>query len=270
VWVKKRKPSFRDPRVARVTETILAYARQRSAAPRFIGGTTTRGKWFPLNNAGNGVRVLVFPARSVAFLFGDGRVEAQDMSQGRIRTRLLDPVVVEGGTNREPFRLEGEWRYAQETLDRLVAAGERLVIRKVPFRPNHVREGGAPKTLASLLDATRHGVGTYEDAADESRRLFGDAPFDYPKPESLLRVLIEAVTAPGDLVLDPFAGSGTTGAVAHKLSRRWVMIEAGPQCETHAAARLMRVVAGLDHGGVSGAVGWRGGGGFRFFRARQA
>lgn len=267
VWEKKRKPSFLDGRVGGVTETILAYARRREAAPPFVGGTTTRGKKYPLNNAGNPLRVLAFPAGAVRFGCEDQVFEPQDMSEGRVVTRLLDRVEVRGGRNAGPFRLEGEWRYAQATLDRCLAAGDRVTISRAPFRPNHLRAGGAPKKLKNLLSAAHYPVGTYEDATEESRRLFGEAAFDYPKPESLLALLISAVTRPGDLVLDPFAGSGTTGAVAHKLGRRWVMIEAGPQCDTHALPRLRAVVAGEDPGGVTAAAGWRGGGGFRYLVA---
>lgn len=266
VWEKKRKPSFLDPSVGRVTETILAYAKRREAAPPFVGGTTTPGKKYPFNNAGNPLRVLAFPPRSVAFGCRDQVFEPQDMSEGAVVTRLLDRLEVVDGTNAGAFRLEGEWRYSQETLDRLLAAGERIVVRKAPFRPNHVRAGGEPKKLKNLLSAAHYGMATYEDATEESRRLFGEAAaFDYPKPEALTALLIGAVTEEGDWVLDCFAGSGTTGAVAHKLARRWIMVEAGPQCDTHIVPRLRKVIDGADPGGVTAQAGWAGGGGFRYF-----
>jgi adenine-specific DNA-methyltransferase len=86
------------------------------------------------------------------------------------------------------------------------------------------------------------------------------------KPERLLRRILKMFTRPGDVVLDPFAGSGTTAAVAHKMQRRWVAIEAGDHCLTHALPRLRRVVDGVDDTGVTAAEGWRGGGSFRVFR----
>jgi adenine-specific DNA-methyltransferase len=84
------------------------------------------------------------------------------------------------------------------------------------------------------------------------------------KPERLLRRLLRLFTRPGDLVLDPFGGAGTTAAVAHKMRRRWVVVEAGDHCRTLAQPRLRRVVQGEDPTGVSAAEGWTGGGGFRF------
>lgn len=71
-------------------------------------------------------------------------------------------------------------------------------------------------------------------------------------------------TNKGDLVLDSFLGSGTTAAVAHKMGRRWIGIEMGEHAKTHCAPRLRKVVDG-EQGGISEAVGWKGGGGFRFY-----
>ena len=78
--------------------------------------------------------------------------------------------------------------------------------------------------------------------------------------------VLEMATNPGDLVLDSFAGSGTTGAVAHKMGRRWIMIELGDHCHTHIIPRLQKVIDGSDQGGISRAVNWKGGGGFRYYR----
>ena len=86
------------------------------------------------------------------------------------------------------------------------------------------------------------------------------------KPEALLKRIIGMATSPGEWVLDAFAGSGTTGAVAHKMGRRWLLIENGPQCHSHILPRLRRVIDGTDQTGVSKAVHWHGGGGFRYFR----
>jgi adenine-specific DNA-methyltransferase len=85
------------------------------------------------------------------------------------------------------------------------------------------------------------------------------------KPEKLVRRCFELATNPGDLVLDSFAGSGTTGAVAHKMGRRWIMVELGEHCHTHIVPRLQKVIDGQDPGGVTQATNWQGGGGFRYY-----
>ncbi len=99
----------------------------------------------------------------------------------------------------------------------------------------------------------------------EQKTLFKE-PFSTPKPELLLQTIFHIATNPGDLVLDSFAGSGTTGAVAHKMGRRWIMVELGEHCHTHIIPRLKKVIDGEDPGGITKAVNWKGGGGFRYYR----
>ena len=86
------------------------------------------------------------------------------------------------------------------------------------------------------------------------------------KPEKLVNICLELATGAGDYVLDSFLGSGTTAAVAHKMGRRWIGIELGEHCHTHCITRLKSVVDGADPGGITEAVGWKGGGGFRYYR----
>jgi len=110
-------------------------------------------------------------------------------------------------------------------------------------------------------------VGTTGNAKAQLTALFpGETPFSTPKPEQLIQRVIQIATNPGDLVLDSFAGSGTTGAVAHKMGRRWIMVELGEHCHTHIIPRLQKVIDGQDAGGVTEATGWKGGGGFRYYR----
>lgn len=110
-------------------------------------------------------------------------------------------------------------------------------------------------------------AGDNDAAKKEILSLFPDIEaFGTPKPETLLERIIHIATLPGDLVLDSFAGSGTTGAVAHKMGRRWIMVELGEHCHTHIVPRLRKVIDGEDQGGISKAVGWQGGGGFRYLR----
>ena len=82
--------------------------------------------------------------------------------------------------------------------------------------------------------------------------------------------VLEIASKPDDWVLDSFGGSGTTGAVAHKMGRRWIMVELGEHCHTHIIPRMKKVVAGTDQGGISEAVGWKGGGGFKYYRLAES
>ena len=101
-----------------------------------------------------------------------------------------------------------------------------------------------------------------------SNNLHNEGGVEFPKgkkPEALIKRCFDLATKPGDIVLDSFAGSGTTGVVAHKMRRRWIMVELGGHCHTHIIPRLQSVIDGEDQGGISKAVGWQGGGGFRYY-----
>lgn len=122
-----------------------------------------------------------------------------------------------------------------------------------------VQDGIVPDTWWSHGDA-----GSNQDSKKELLELFPELePFGTPKPEMLIRRILHIATNPNDLVLDSFLGSGTTAAVAHKMGRRWIGIEAGEHAVTHCLPRLQKVVEG-EQGGISAAVNWQGGGGFRF------
>ena len=108
-------------------------------------------------------------------------------------------------------------------------------------------------------------VGHNDESRKESKALFGEDPFSTPKPERLLERIITIASNEGDFVLDSFAGSGTTGAVAHKMKRKWIMVEIGNNAETHIIPRMKSVVDGSDQGGISEDIQWKGGGGFKYF-----
>ncbi len=156
------------------------------------------------------------------------------------------------------------WRYSNSRFEELVAdnriwfgsAGQNVPAVK---RFLTELEGGAvAKTLWH-----RDEVGDNQEAKREVTLLTPDDVFATPKPERLLERIICIATEEGDLILDSFLGSGTTAAVAHKMGRRWIGIELGDHCHTHCLPRLRKVVDGTDSGGITEAVEWEGGGGFR-------
>jgi adenine-specific DNA-methyltransferase len=106
----------------------------------------------------------------------------------------------------------------------------------------------------------------YDMAADFGNcRHEGNVEFNSgKKPEKLLSLIIEHFSEEGDIVLDSFAGSGTTAAVAQKMGRRWIVVEMEEHCFTHIIPRLSKVVDGSDETGISKKYNWKGGGGFRF------
>lgn len=161
------------------------------------------------------------------------------------------------------------WRWSRETLEAKMAAGE------IRFTPNGrgirrrtylwEQAGLPPSSLWIDLEETGHN----RQAKFEQKKLFADWSkeqwFATPKPERLLRRILEISTRKGELILDSFAGSGTAGAVAHKMGRRWIMVEIGEHADTHIVPRLHKVIDGIDDVGITADMDWKGGGGFRYY-----
>lgn len=90
------------------------------------------------------------------------------------------------------------------------------------------------------------------------------------KPEILIAKLFELASAPGDLVLDCFGGSGTTFGVAQKMGRKWIGIEMGSQADSHIIPRLLNGMSGKDKTGISGEYKFEGGGAFTYYHLGES
>ena len=174
------------------------------------------------------------------------RVATKDVNE-TARAALLKSREVEGTV----FRSE-----RADKDDYYFLNGEQLLF----YRTKTKVINGAPTTAAVATNL-------WDDLLSNNLHAEGGVSFpNGKKPEFLIKRILELSTDPGDLVLDSFAGSGTTGAVAHKMGRRWIMTELGDHCHTHILKRLKAVIEGQDSSGITNAVGWKGGGGFRYFR----
>jgi len=157
------------------------------------------------------------------------------------------------------------WRVSEEKLRELDSDG------RIWWGPTGGARPSIKRYLSEVADLvprtlwTKEEVGSNRTSKNEMRALFPNAPsFATPKPEALMHRVLSIASRPGDVVLDPFLGSGTTAAVAHKMLRRWVGLEReAATLETYATPRLTKVVQGHDSGGVTETTGWSGGGGFR-------
>ncbi|WP_321970236.1 site-specific DNA-methyltransferase [Bacillus anthracis] len=159
-------------------------------------------------------------------------------------------------------------RFSRATLEKLDENNEiwfgkdgKAIPSRKTFLIDLKKQGIPSKTIWRFDE-----VGHNHEAKEEVKAFNGNDVFSTPKPERLLQRIIHLATNEGDIVLDSFAGSGTTGAVAHKMRRRWIMIELGNHCFTHIIPRLKKVIDGTDKGGVSDLVSWKGGGGFTTYK----
>lgn len=220
IWEKKKKPSFLHNNVGKLSEYILCYLKNNSDTFPFSVESTTQGKKYPFNNAGNSMGELVFPAGSVQFKMPDSIIEPQDMSEGNIKTVLKTQLIIEQGVNKNEFILEGEFRYSQDTLYEIIDNKEGIVVSKIPFRPNHIKKGGEIKKMKNMFSPVHYEMETNEDGTAQLVELLGGEIFTNPKPVKLISTIVKSVTYDDDdsIILDFFAGSGTTGHAIMQLN----------------------------------------------------
>jgi len=195
-----------------------------------------------------------------------GLWKPSDLTRAEHRDR--DFYAITTPTGKEAFPAAGRsWSRPPEEIERLREDN------RLWFGPN----GDAKPSLKRFLTEVQEGivartiwlreeVGDNEAGKKEAKAFNSDDIFPTPKPERLIERILTLATNPGDWVLDSFAGSGTTGAVAHKMGRKWIMVELGDHCHTHIIPRLKKVIDGNDAGGVTESWNWKGGGGFRYSR----
>lgn len=197
-----------------------------------------------------------------------GDWKAENLSAGKFYAAGQFPIVGPKGDVFLPPKGR-YWRCNQQQYEAWLSDGRITFGRSGEGRPM------LKKFLAEMQDGltantwwVHEEVGSNKEASIDLKRMFGDRSdvFQNPKPEKLIQRILTLATNPNDLVLDSFAGSGTTGAVAHKMGRRWIMVELGEHCHTHVIPRLQKIIDGEDPGGITEAAGWKGGGGFRYYR----
>ncbi|WP_146855910.1 site-specific DNA-methyltransferase [Brevifollis gellanilyticus] len=161
------------------------------------------------------------------------------------------------------------WAFSKDTFTKALADNRVYFGKKGDGMPilkrylSEVQGGIVPRSWWPADEAGHN----QEAKRDHLNKLLTEVDtFETPKPERLLQTILHIATNSGDLVLDSFLGSGTTAAVAHKMGRQWIGIELGGHCHTHCLPRLKKVVDGTDPGGITEAVGWKGGGGFRYYK----
>lgn len=195
-----------------------------------------------------------------------GRWRGIPMTAQGYRPNQMYPITTPTGVVHHPP--EGRcWSTIEPEYLKLLNAGRIWFGKDGNSQPNVIRylsevEGMVPWTWWPSDE-----VGHTDEAKKEIHGLFGKVDaFETPKPERLIQRILLISSNPGDLILDSFAGSGTTGAVAHKMGRRWIMVELGEHCHTLIIPRMKKVIDDEDPGGITKAINWKGGGGFRYYR----
>lgn len=253
VWKKSYGGGAKSRFVVNQSEFVLCYAKDiERLPPLFLPPDEKALKYYKFKDEHYDLR-------------GPYRLQPLATTSNDERPNLRYPIQFKG----KEVWPEKQWQWSVDRFEKAMAVNGIVFTERggkvtVSYKQYLRDEEGADRQTkpTSIIDGFYTQHGTYESVA-----LFGQAnKFQFPKPEGLLQHIIEMSSNAGDIILDSFGGSGTTGAVAHKMGRRWIMVELGEHCHTHIIPRLKKVIDDEDKGGITESVDWKGGGGFRYYR----
>ncbi|GAA6817777.1 hypothetical protein VN1172_10640 [Helicobacter pylori] len=262
VW---EKTSNSLSRIRIKTEYILCYE-QTKFGLIFNGDMAEEGQDFPILNEVNVKRTLQFPPNSIYFKTFKGVIKPTKFN----KMELIDDLRIVNKTNSNMVRINAKFKWTQDKLDDEIKEGTTFVIKSDEFSMRYIRKGDREVKASNVFNA-ECGVTTNIKATSEIKVLFANSNtdlFSTPKPEALISRILEISTQENDLVLDFFAGSGTTCAVAHKMKRRYIGIEQMDYIETITKERLKKVIEG-EQGGISKKCGFKGGGSFVYAELKE-
>ncbi|GAA9316405.1 hypothetical protein BTM393_13530 [Helicobacter pylori] len=262
VW---EKTSNSLSRIRIKTEYILCYE-QTKFGLIFNGDMAEEGQDFPILNEVNAKRTLQFPPNSIYFKTFKGVIKPTKFN----KMELIDDLRIVNKTNSNMVRINAKFKWTQDKLDDEIKEGTTFVIKSDEFSMRYIRKGDREVKASNVFNA-ECGVTTNIKATSEIKILFANSNtdlFSTPKPEALISRILEISTQENDLVLDFFAGSGTTCAVAHKMKRRYIGIEQMDYIETITKERLKKVIEG-EQGGISKKCDFKGGGSFVYAELKE-
>ncbi|WP_187938332.1 site-specific DNA-methyltransferase [Helicobacter pylori] len=262
VW---EKTSNSLSRIRIKTEYILCYEKTKFGLI-FNGDMAEEGQDFPILNEVNVKRTLQFPPNSIYFKTFKGVIKPTKFN----KMELIDDLRIVNKTNSNMVRINAKFKWTQDKLDDEIKEGTTFVIKSDEFSMRYIRKGDREVKASNVFNA-ECGVTTNIKATSEIKVLFANSNtdlFSTPKPEALISRILEISTQENDLVLDFFAGSGTTCAVAHKMKRRYIGIEQMDYIETITKERLKKVIEG-EQGGISKKCGFKGGGSFVYAELKE-
>jgi adenine specific DNA methylase Mod len=222
-WTKTATPPALSHKSRKTNEYILCYEKNKNSYKYF--GEELDGGDQPLLNDGNKVGCLLIPKEKVKFNLEDGVYEAGTYH----RIKLLESIEIKNNFSNKDLSIEGRFKWQQSFLDTEITKGTTFIVKSQKFSirfqrfedesyktpTNYIRD----RIINPLLDKENGNIDTNETASSQLEELFGSKVFDFSKPVSLVKYLINFLVNDDEIILDFFAGSGTTGHAVMELNK---------------------------------------------------
>lgn len=207
-WAKSETPANLSKKSKKVVEYILCYQKIKTSE-KFKGIRKKTISSNGLLNQSNKINTLLFPANVVRTSISNQKIKKGIYGTDKYHIELLENTEVKNGLFISPVKLKAKFKWTQPKLDREIGKGTHINIPTMRFSPSYERPEYEAEVPPNLINS-KVGVATNETAGNELALMFGAKVFDFPKPPSLIKYLLGFSDDADGIVLDFFAGSGST------------------------------------------------------------
>jgi len=250
-WYKTYSPSNLSYKSKKCLEYVLCYEKKRNNK-RYKGLYKVNEADNPLIKSNNQIKTLRFPKESLeSTMTEDFFFEAGKYGTKVNEVVLKNDVWFRDGKFQDDLILESKFIWTQENLESEIQKKTKIIFKGKSLAPRYDKANYDPEVPRNLIDANDY-VGTTEEGGIILKDIFGKKIFDYPKTPTLIQYLINFISDENSLILDSFAGSGTTAHAVLNLNkidgknRKFILIEMEDYTETITAERVKRVIKGYD------------------------
>ena len=250
MWFKSATPPNLSHKIKKNLEYIVCYEKSKNNT-KYQGIKKESASSNGLLNQTNRVATLVFPPNTIKTKLKDGLYKANRYGTKSYDIILEKDAIVLNGFFTTEVVLTAKFKWAQSYLEQQLREGTEIFIQTKTFSPSYEKREYDPEVPPNLIDISV-GVDTTEEAGKRLKEMFGANPFDYPKDVNLIKYLINFVPKKDAIVLDCFAGSGTTGQAVLELNnedggnRHFIEVEMMDYAETIVAERIRKITTGFD------------------------
>jgi len=212
-WNKTSTPPSLSSKVRHKYEFVLCY--EKTKDNKEYNGGISEGGDMPLLNEGNKIAEIIIPRDKVLFnfsgVFKKGKYD---------RVELLNDITInKDGEANENLLIKGPFKWSQNNVNKEIENNTTFIVKSKKFAIRYIKDGIRFKKPADIISKTECNVGTNEDGSKDIETLFGSNIMSFPKPVSLIKYIAQFKTFNNDIILDFFAGSGTTAQAVMDLNK---------------------------------------------------
>lgn len=255
-WYKSATPPNLSYKIKKNLEYVLCYEKHKTSV-KYRGIQKVSGSDDPMTKPQNSFKELTFKAGTINCKFKDGIIPAGIYGTKKFPNELMNDLIVQDGKNKNEVTFKNRFIWVQDTLQSQIDNHTVFNLSK-QLVLSYKKQNYDPEVPPNLIDDSV-GVNTTEEAGKLIEKIFGKKVFDYPKDVSLIEYLLSFICDSDSIILDSFAGSGTTAHAVLNLNRKdngcrsFILIELGDYAETITAERVRRVMSGYsDQAGLGG------------------